>query len=110
MCGLIIKNKKCPVWSGGDFKLPDIDWEIRSEISHQYPKHINDKFIEVIDDCYLEQLVTFPIRATNTLDLLLTNRASLLNRCKSTAGFGHHISSSDIQCHPQLPKPIQPKI
>ena len=35
-------------------------------ISHQYSKDIDDKFLEVIDD-YLEQLVTFPTRASNTL-------------------------------------------
>ena len=86
--------------------------ETRSVISHQYSKDTNDKFLEVIDDCYLEQLVTFPTRASNTLDLLLTNRPSLLKRCKSTPGFGDHNSTilSDIQCHPQLPKTIQQKI
>ena len=26
----INKNKKCPVWIGGDINLPDIDWETRS--------------------------------------------------------------------------------
>ena len=79
------KNKKCPIWIGGD--LPDINWEITSVISHQYLKNGNDKFREVIDDCYLEQLVTFLARASNTLDLLLTNRPSLLRRCKSTPSF-----------------------
>ena len=65
--GLINKNKKWPIWIGGDFNLPDINWETRSVISHQYSKYTNDKFLEVIDDCYLEQLVTFPNRASNTL-------------------------------------------
>ena len=89
-----------------------LNWETRPVISHQYPKDINDKFLEIIDDCYLEQLVTFPTRASNTFDLLLTNRPSLLKRYKSTPSFGDHNSAilSDIQCHPHLLKPIQQKI
>ena len=57
--------------------------------------------------------MTFPTWASsNTLDLLLTNRPSLMKRYKSTPGFGDHISAilSDMQCHPQLLKPIQQKI
>ena len=34
IAGLINKNKKYPVWIGGDFNLTDIDWETRSLISH----------------------------------------------------------------------------
>ena len=43
---------------------------------------------------------------------MLTNRPSLLKQSKSTQDFGDHNSTilSDIQCHPQLPKPIQQKI
>ena len=64
----------------GDFNLPDIDFEARSVISHQYSNDINDNFLEATDDCYLEQLVTFFTWASNTLDLLLANRPSLLKR------------------------------
>ena len=69
IAGLINKSKKCPIWTGGDFNLQGIDWETRSVINHQYPKDINDRFIEVIDDCYFEELVTFSTRASNTLGL-----------------------------------------
>lgn len=62
----INKSKKCPVWIGGDFNLPDIDWETSS---HQYSNDISERFIEVTNDCYLEQLVTFPTLGSNTLDL-----------------------------------------
>ena len=92
IAALINKNKKCPIWIGGNFNLPDTDWETRSVISHQYSKDINDKSLEVIDDCYLKHLVTFPTRASKILDVL-----------NSTI-------HSEIQCHLQLPKPIQRKI
>ena len=56
--------------------------------------------------------MTFPTRANNTLDPLLTNRPSLLKRCKSAPGFRDHNSTilSDIRCHSQFPKPFQQKI
>ena len=62
--GLINKSRKCRIWIGGDFNLPDIDWE-RS--SHQYSNDISERFIEVTNDCYLEQLVTFPARGVTLL-------------------------------------------
>ena len=67
IAGLINSNKKCPVWIGGDFNLLNIDWQTRSVISHQYSKDKNDKFVEVIDDFYFEQLVTFPICGSNKM-------------------------------------------
>ena len=108
---LINKNKKCTIWIDDDFNVPDINWETRSCISHQYSKDTNCKYLEVIDDCCLEKLVAFPTRASNTLHLLFKNRPSLLKRCKSTSGFGNHNSAilSSIQC-PQLLKTIQQKI
>ena len=80
--------------------------------SHQYSKDTNDKFLDFIDDCYLEQSVIFPTRVSNTHDLLLVKWPSLLKRCKSTPGFEDHNSTilSHMQCHPQLPKSIQQKI
>ena len=64
--GLINKSKKCRIWIGGDLNLPDIDWETSS---HQYSNDISERFIEVTNHCYLEQLVTFLTRGSNTLDL-----------------------------------------
>ena len=100
IAGFINKNKKYPVWIGGNFNLPDTNWETRSVISHQYSKDINDKCLEVIHDCYLEQLATFPTWGRNALDLMLT------------PGFADNNSTifSDMQCHPQLPKPLLQKI
>ena len=60
IAGFINKNRKCPVWIGGNLNLPDTNWETRSAISHQYSKDINDKCLEVTHDCYLEQLALFP--------------------------------------------------
>ncbi|CAB4021357.1 Hypothetical predicted protein, partial [Paramuricea clavata] len=54
----------------GDFNLPDIDWSTgiasSSESLHNY-------FTKFVKDNYLWQLVNFPTRNNNILDLILTN-------------------------------------
>ena len=54
----------------GDFNLPDIDWSTgiasSSESLHNY-------FTKFVKDNYLWQLVHFPTRNNNILDLILTN-------------------------------------
>ena len=86
----INKNKKFQLWIGGDFNLADINFETRYVINSQSSKYVIYKFLEVIDDFYLEQLVTFTTWASSTIDLLLTNQPSLLKRCTSTLVFGGH--------------------
>jgi len=60
----------------------------------------------------MEQLVRFPTRGKNTLDILFTNRPSFLNRCKPAPGFGDHETSilADIKTYPKLDKPVKRKI
>ena len=100
------------MWIGGDFNLPDIDWEVKSINNYQYPKQLNERFIDLIDSCSMEQLVNFPTRKHDTLDLLITNRPSFINKCIPVLGFGDHDSAilSDLICHPPAAKPIKRKI
>ncbi|CAG2200381.1 unnamed protein product [Mytilus edulis] len=44
----------------------------------------------MIHNCHMEQTVTFPTRLDNTLDLFLTNRPSLINRCSPLPGISDH--------------------
>ena len=96
-------HRKNPMWIGEDFNLPDIDWEVKSINNYQYPKQLNERFIDLIDSCSIEQLVNFPTRKQNTLDLLITNIPSFINKCIPVPGFGDHDSAilSDLICHPQ---------
>ena len=57
----------------------------------------------------MEQAVNFPAREQNTVDLLITNRPSFINKCIPVPGFGDHASAilSDLICHPQATKPIR---
>ena len=57
-------NKQCVIV--GDFNLRTIDWDIpRAE-------HVDQEFLEAVQDCYLTQLVREPTRGENTLDLILS--------------------------------------
>ena len=105
-------HRKNPMWICGDFNLPDIDWQVKSINNYQYPKQLNKRRINLIDSCTMEQLVNFPIRKQNTLDLLITNRPFFVNKCIPVPGFGDHDSAilSDLICHPQAAKPIKRKI
>ena len=105
-------HKKNSIWIGGDFNLPDIDWEVKSINNYQYPKQLNERFIDLIYSCSMEQVANFPRRKQNTLDLLITTGPSFINTCIPVPGFGDHDSAilSHLICHPQATKPIQRKI
>ena len=52
--------------------------------------HINDDFISCVNDSGLEQLVDFPTRSNNILDILLSNRPSLVNWAQCLPGLSDH--------------------
>jgi hypothetical protein len=84
------KHRSSVVWLGGDLNLPDISWNSDSVTiaGHQNPVSLNNTFLELVQDNHLEQVVTFPTRHENTLDLFLTNRPSLVNICEPLPGLG----------------------
>ena len=97
------KFKTNPQFIGGDFNLPDVDWESYTIVGSQYPKALNEQYLEVFDSNSLSQVVNFPTRQKNTLDLLLTNRPSFIESCKPISGFGDHQTAilADVYCHPK---------
>ena len=60
------------IWIGGDANLPDIDWQTDSIQGHNYPVGINKSYINLINDIGCQQIVDFPTRSSNTLDIFLT--------------------------------------
>ena len=67
--------------------------------------------MEIIAENFLEQMVNFPTRGTNILDLLAPNTPSLVNRCQTLPGLGDHdivFIDSDITARRR--KPTQRKI
>ncbi|RMC01280.1 hypothetical protein DUI87_22233 [Hirundo rustica rustica] len=57
----------------GDFKLPDICWEL-----HRAERRQSRKFLECMEDNFLSQLVGEPTRGRTIFDLLFANRDGLV--------------------------------
>ena len=99
------------IWIGGDLNLPDISWELMSITGNQYVTEISNKFLSTIQDCGLEQQVETSTRGDKTLDLFLTNRPALTNRCTCIPGIGDHdIVFVDANTRPHRTKPAKRKI
>ena len=104
-------NPGAAVWFAGDINLPDINWETSSIISHQYRRTINETFLNLLESAGLEQMVDFPTRGDNTLDIILTNRPSLTNRCSGLPGLSDHdLVFMDANVQAGRRKPIRRKI
>ena len=73
---------------------------------------IEKTFIETFEACNIDQLVDFPTRGSNTLDILGTNRPTFCNRCIPKPGISDHdtIVLADIACHTLKSKPNERKI
>ena len=96
-----IKRRKDILIIGGDFNLPDICWSEQSIQTNQYPTHTNQAYLDTIADNGLEQLVDFPTRKENTLDLFFTTHPSFKQRCKPLPSIGnndHDIVLLDVAC------------
>ncbi|XP_052224149.1 uncharacterized protein LOC127839803 [Dreissena polymorpha] len=78
------------IWLAGDINLPDIDWDRNTISSNSYSMQISQTFLDAVMDAGSEQMVDFPTRGNNTLDLFLTNRPSLIERCKPLPGISDH--------------------
>jgi hypothetical protein len=61
--------------------MPDIDWEEQTIINRQYPIKTNQTFLEIVADNGLEQIVDFPTRKDNTLDLMLLSHPASMVFC-----------------------------
>ncbi len=98
---------------GGDFNLLDIDWRDASVTGHQNPLAVNIGFLDVFDDIGLTQIVNFPTHSNpdHTLDLILTNRPSLIQRCEPLPGVADHDAVLAItKLASPLHKPIRHRI
>ena len=99
------------IWLGGDTNLPDIDWKTDTITGHSYPVSINQTYIDTFNHIGCEQIVDFPTRINNILDVFCTNRPSLIDRCTPIPGLSDHdIVLKDTNVLPTRQKPIKRKI
>ena len=75
---------------GGDFNLPDIDWETQTFISGGRDKESSEIFLSALSENYLEQLNRELTRGDNILDLLVTNRPELFETVNAEQGISDH--------------------
>ena len=83
-------NPNSTIWVAGDLNLPDINWEQDTVVNHQYPIALNECYLSCFNDVGIEQMVNFPTRGENILDLFLSNRPSLVNRAECLPGISDH--------------------
>ena len=105
------KYPSAALWVCGDFNLPDIDWDSDSISNHQYSVALNHSFLTTFHDLGLSQMVNFPTRQSNTLDLFLSNRPSLISNCVPLPGVSDHemvftVSNINASRHKPVPRKI----
>ena len=86
-------DSSCPIILAGDFNLPDISWENgigHTKAAPMYGCEVNNLFVDILNDCGLEQLVNSPTRNTNTLDLVLTSHPNMLSETRVVPGISDH--------------------
>ena len=74
----------------GDFNIPDIDWTDESILGHRYPQSISELALSMSAKYGFAQMVDFPTRNENILDLFFTNRPSLIQYCYAAPGISDH--------------------
>ena len=87
---------------GGDFNLPSIDWTTCSLKSPSVYTNLHRQFLDLLNDHGLQQMVTFPTRENNTLDLLVTNYPTLVPRTEGVPGITDHFAAyMEFQIQPE---------
>ena len=87
-------SKKSVFILGRDFNVPDVSWKDDSITSSKhYPKRVSQTFLA--SDLGLEQMVQFPTRGENTLDLI----SLLIKVIKRDANLYHLLSISERSDH-----------
>ena len=75
---------------GGDFNCPGIDWEHGTLTDSYVPQLYLEKLITLIQDTQMSQLVIFPTRGINILDLCLCTHPDSVLSCEPISGFSDH--------------------
>ena len=69
--------------------LPDIHWDSHTVRNNHYAHRISETFLNLALDLSLEQVVNFPTRQQNALDLVFMSHSSYKVRCKPLPPVGY---------------------
>ena len=70
-------DKGAHLWIGGDFNLPDIDWDEENVKPYASNSSVCNQLLTIAKNAYLDQIVTQPTRITETTYI----GAFLHNKC-----------------------------
>ena len=93
-------NPNSTIVLGGDFNMPDIDWDSNTVKQQSTRKTLHTKLLDTVSDHTLYQLQTTPTRGENLLDLYITNKPRLTRSTCVIPGISVHyivVADSDIQ-------------
>jgi len=88
--GVVFNYPNATIWVGGDLNLPNIDWSTNSPSGNNYPLSFCNIVLDLFSEVNFTQLVNFPTRESNTLDIFATNRPTLINKCIPVPGISDH--------------------
>lgn len=96
---------------GGDFNLPNIVWTDYTVTPGASYNQLSRKMLDMVSDNGLSQLVDFPTRESNILDLFLTNVPGLVNKIQPAPGISDHdIVFIDSSLKPKMVRQPRRKI
>ena len=75
---IILSSPNDIIWIAGNFNLPDINWTDSNIVGTNYPLSVNSTFLDFVNTFGLTQIVGFPTRLSNTLDIFLTDRPLII--------------------------------
>ena len=78
------------IWITGDINLPHVDWENNTVQNSSYPVPLYDIFLDFLSIHSFTQMVNFPTRGNNILDIFCCNRPALITMCKPLPGISDH--------------------
>ncbi|CAC5396555.1 unnamed protein product [Mytilus coruscus] len=85
----INQNAKSTIILGGDFNLGHINWDIPCTIPSKPDIKLHEQLLNIINEHSLEQIVKKPTRGDRTLDLILTNIPSIVNKVETMPPIGN---------------------
>ena len=107
----IANRTRAHIWIAGDFNYPGFNWEDRTLLPNCPYASLHERFLEILDDHKLTQVVTDATRDDATLDLIITNNETLIVKVQVIPGISDHdavIMDSNISLgrNQQVPRQI----
>ena len=87
---IISDNPDHVIWIAGDINFSNINWTSNSIRRPSYLTLLCDQILDLLDIHGLTQIVDFPTRVNNILDVFITTRPSLINHCNPISGLDDH--------------------